>query len=133
MMENNNINLALSDVRDAFGISDTDKPQIVNETIIEHVYDVIKEHIGEVAANNFISSKVITVSKNSNPVIQKTAIIRYISTKLFVYRAVSDLSIKDIIGPLTDIADISDWYRSFVNEVIPFLKTHDILSEMAVA
>lgn len=92
------------------------------------VYVLIKHNFGEKKANEFLYDSDVMFSIYRRPLVQKTAINRFFTKKLLLWRNTPvSIPVWQVLPYLHVDGTDAEWVRNFCNAVIPFLKINVIL------
>jgi len=101
------------------------KPGELN--LVELVAIHIKEGAGIDASNIFISDSNIASVFKLNQVSQRVVINRYLSNRMLIFRALSNVNINNVLPFLANDGLTEDWITVISEFVVPFFKEHKVL------
>jgi hypothetical protein len=88
----------------------------------------ISMKIGKHEAKVFISDPLIRKLDGLSEAYKRVGIVRYINSLLFKYKAISGISVMDIIKYNELNTSTMDWYRCFHEHIVPFLKKYEVIA-----
>jgi len=105
------------------------EPRALIENDLTHLmYHEILNNIGMNAANLFMNEPIIASTVNSNAIVQRISINRYLLQMLLICSNRKDLYVSDAIVFLINDGDIEEWINVMREQVIPFIKHYDIFT-----
>lgn len=109
------------------------KEDIVADNGID-LYSLVQIHIGNELGKQseqlFINDPSIVLIKSESADKQRFIINRYFYNLLLRFRSKHDVPVHNVMAMLVPDGTSDDWFKLFVRFVVPFLKTHNVMTSV---